>query len=429
MFAIGIEAIDNTHSIFIIELTGLINLKFYFSLSYNFSTEKLLYEILGKNIVNNSLQEQRAWVTIDYQTLIHNVQALKNFLHSNTILMAVVKADAYGHGAVKVAQTILEAGAEYLAIATLNEGIELRKAGITAPIMILGAINNPEEILEIVKYDLEPTLCSVAQSLIFAQTLNSLQASLKVHLKLDTGMSRLGTNWQEAVDFVQKIQQFSCFQIQSIYSHLATADDENVSFMKTQHRRFEAAISALKSAKISVPCLHLANSAGTLSDRSLHYDMVRIGLSLYGLYPSAHLQNKISLSPVLEVKARVTQVKTLPPDTGVSYSHTFKTKKETKIAIVGIGYADGIPRLLSNKMMVLLQGEFARQIGNITMDQIMIDITHIPNVNVGDVVTVLGTEGDLSITADDWATILGTISWEILCGFKHRLPRIDKNMA
>ena len=382
-----------------------------------------------KNIVYNSLQQQRAWVTIDYQTLINNVQTLKNFLNSNTLLMAVVKADAYGHGVVKVAQTILNAGGDCLAIATLNEGIELRQAGITAPIMILGAINSPEEVKEIVKYDLEPTLCTAEQGLIFAQTLNSLPASLKVHLKLDTGMSRLGTNWQQAVDFVQKIQGFSCFQIQSIYSHLATADDEDVSFMKTQHHRFEKAISALKSAHIFIPCLHLANSAGTLSDRSLHYDMVRIGLSLYGLYPSVHLQHTVSLNPVLEVKARITQIKTLPPETGVSYSHTFKTKENTKIAVVGIGYADGIPRLLSNKMKVIIRGEFAHQIGNITMDQIMIDVSHIPDVEVGEVVTLLGKEGDLIVTADDWANTLGTISWEILCGFKHRLPRIDKNSA
>jgi alanine racemase len=240
-------------------------------------------------------------------------------------------------------------------------------------------------------------------------------------------MSRLGTNWQQAVDFVQKIQGFSCFQIQSIYSHLATADDEDISFMKTQHHRFAEAILALKSANISIPCLHLANSAGTLSDRSLHYNMVRIGLSLYGLYPASHLQHVVSLHPVLEVKARITQIKTLPPGTGVSYSHTFKTKAYTKIAVVGIGYADGIPRLLSNKMKVIIQGEFAYQIGNITMDQIMVDVNHLPRLKLGDVVTLLGREGDLTITADDWANTLGTISWEILCGFKHRLPRVDKN--
>ena len=377
----------------------------------------------------NSHQQKRAWITIDYQALIHNIKTFKNYLNTNTLLMAVVKADAYGHGVIKVAHTIIEAGGDCLAIATLSEGIELRTAGIKAPIMILGAINSPEEVKEIVQYNLEPTLCTAEQALMFAQTLHCLEANLKVHLKLDTGMSRLGTNWQQAVDFVQKIERFSCFQIKSIYSHLATADDQDVSFMKVQHRRFEEAISALKLTNISIPCLHLANSAGTLSDRSLHYDMVRIGLSLYGLYPAPHLQPKVPLIPLLEVKARITQIKTLPPGTGVSYSHTFKTKEETKIAVVGIGYADGIPRLLSNKMKVIIKSQYAHQIGNITMDQIMVDVSHIPDVKVGEVVTLLGTEGDLRITADDWANTLGTISWEILCGFKHRLPRVDKSLV
>jgi alanine racemase len=373
-----------------------------------------------------SKQQQRAWVTINYHALVHNIKTFKNFLGSDTLLMGVVKADAYGHGAIKVAQTILEAGADYLAIATLNEGIELRQAGITAPIMVLGAINTPLEMKDLVEYNLEPTLCDLHQASIFVDTLQSINHCLKVHLKLDTGMSRLGTNWQDAVTFVSAVNQFSCLQIESIYSHLATADDDDHSFMNIQYSRFQEAISALKSAGINLPRLHLANSAGTLSDRRLHYDMVRIGLSLYGLYPASHLQNILKLHPLLEVKARITQIKVLPPDTGVSYSHTFVTNKTTKVAVIAIGYADGVPRLLSNKMKVIIKGQFAPQIGNITMDQIMIDVTHIADLQVGDVVTLLGTEDGLTITVDDWANAIGTISWEILCGFKHRLPRIEK---
>lgn len=372
-------------------------------------------------------QQQRAWVEINEQALIHNVQTLKSFINPNTLFMAVIKADGYGHGAVRIAQTILDAGVDCLAIATLIEGIELREAGITAPIMILGAINTPEEVKDVVKYNLEPTLCTPQQAFIFADTLNYLPASLKVHLKLDTGMSRLGTNWQKAVDFVQYVQQFPQLNLASLYSHLATADDEDTSFMQIQKNRFQEAISALKTANISIPCLHLANSAGTLSDRSLHYNMVRIGLALYGLYPAPHLKDQIELYPPLEVKARITQIKQLPPDTGVSYSHTFKTQQITKIAIVGIGYADGIPRLLSNKIKVIIKGNLVNQIGNITMDQLMLDITDFPNLEVGEVVTLLGKEGDLVITADAWANTIGTISWEILCGFKNRLPRIITN--
>ena len=377
------------------------------------------------NYFSSPLQQQRAWVNINHQAFIHNIQALKNFINPETLLMAVIKADAYGHGALQVAQTILKAGVDCLAIATLAEGRDLREGGITAPIMILGAINTVEEVKEIVKYKLEPTLCTPQQTLIFADTLYSLKNNLSVHLKLDTGMSRLGAHWQNAVDFVQYIQQFPQLKLKSIYSHLATADDENPSFMNLQHARFQEVISALKSANIPIPPLHLANSAGTLSDRCLHYDMVRVGLALYGLYPAPHLQDKIKLQPTLEVKARITQIKTLPPNTGVSYSHTFTTEQTTKIAIVGIGYADGVPRLLSNKMKVITQGKFARQIGNITMDQLMIDITNFPDLEVGEVVTLLGRDGDLFITVDDWANKIGTISWEILCSFKHRLPRVN----
>lgn len=374
-----------------------------------------------------ALQQQRAWVNIDIEALTHNVTMLKKWLNPPSKLMTVIKADAYGHGAVKVAQTVVKAGVEMVAIATLAEGIELRKANIQVPILILGAINTPDEVKEIVKYNLEPTLCTPHQAQIFADTLESLKGTLPVHLKLDTGMSRLGTHWHNAVDFVHYIQQFPQLQLKSIYSHLATADEEDTTVMKLQQSRFEKAITALKTAGVNIPCLHLANSAGTLCDRTLHYDLVRVGLALYGLYPAPHLRATVPLKPVLEVKARITQIKTLPAYTGVSYGHSFKSDAPLKIAVVAIGYADGIPRLLSNKMKVIVKGKLAPQIGNITMDQMMIDITEIPDLEVGEIVTLLGKEGDISITADDWAKTIGTISWEILCGFKHRLPRIHIN--
>ncbi|WPF89760.1 alanine racemase [Cyanobacterium aponinum AL20118] len=371
------------------------------------------------------LQQQRAWVNINHHNLTHNVKVLKQWLNSGTKLMTVIKADAYGHGAVKVAQTVIKAGVDAVAIATLLEGIELRQAGIKAPILILGAINTADEVKEIVKHNLEATLCSPHQAQVFADTLQSLNHVLPVHLKLDTGMSRLGTHWHNAVDFVKYVQQFPQLQLKSVYSHLATADEEDTTVMKLQQSRFEEAIFALKSANISIPCLHLANSAGTLCDRSLHYDLVRVGLALYGLYPAPHLRHTVPLKPVLEVKARITQIKTIPAHTGVSYGHTFRCDRPLKIAVVGIGYADGIPRLLSNKMNVIVQGKLAPQIGNITMDQLMIDVTAFPDLEVGEIVTLLGEEGEIAISADDWANAIGTISWEILCSFKHRLPRIN----
>ncbi len=367
---------------------------------------------------------QRAWVEIDQEALSHNVRQLRKLLATQTQLMAVVKADAYGHGATMVARIALDAGASGLCVATLQEGIQLREAGIEAPILLLGAMNTPEQVEAIAHWQLEPTICTPQQALIFSETLSGLQKTLPVHLKLDTGMSRLGMPWQEATQFVRLVQRLPYLEIASIYSHLATADSPDPTVMRLQHQRFEDAIAQLHSAGIKPPRLHLANSAATLANSALHYDWVRVGLALYGLYPAEHLRNKIDLKPVMQVKARVTQVKTIPPGTGVSYGYHFIADRELRLAVVGIGYADGVPRNLSNKMTVLIRGQQVRQIGAITMDQLMLDVSAIPDVQTGEVVTLIGQDGDVQISADDWAESLGTISWEILCSFKHRLPRV-----
>ncbi len=377
---------------------------------------------------------QRAWVKIDLTALADNIRQMKRLLSSPTALMAVVKADAYGHGAVTVAETALQNGASWLGVATIPEGIELREAGIEAPILVLGSTNTAEQIEAIAQWQLQPTLCTSQQALIFSETVAVISPScpLPVHIKLDTGMSRLGAPWQSAAEFVQLVQRLPNLQIASIYSHLSTADSPDFTWMRQQGSQFAEAIAHIKSTGIHPPCLHLANSAATLADSALHYDMVRVGLAIYGLYPAAHLRPENPensgkfpiLKPVLQVKARVTQVKTIPAGTGVSYGHQFMAKKEMRLAVVGIGYADGIPRRLSNKMQVLVRGKFVSQVGAITMDQLMIDVSTIPDLEVGEVVTILGNDGENQISADDWAEVLGTISWEILCGFKHRLPRV-----
>ena len=367
---------------------------------------------------------QRAWVEIDLAALTHNVKELKNILSPNTQLMAVVKADAYGHGAIAVSQTVLQAGASWLGVATIPEGIELREAGIEAPILVLGATYTTEQVKAIAHWHLQPTICTVKQALIFSEFLVTLNQSLPVHAKLDTGMSRLGTPWQEATEFVQLIQRLPNLKLASVYSHLATADSPDQTIMLQQHEKFKLAIAQIKIAGINPDRLHLANSAATLAHPDLHYDLVRVGLANYGLYPAPHLQSVVNLKPVMQVKARVTQVKTIEAGTGVSYGHQFVAKQQTQIAVVGIGYADGIPRNLSNKMQVLIRGKFVPQVGSVTMDQLMLDVSAIPDLEVGEVVTLLGEDGENQISADDWAATLGTISWEILCGFKNRLPRI-----
>ena len=367
---------------------------------------------------------QRAWVEIDLAALTHNVKQLKNLLSPQTELMAVVKADAYGHGAVAVSQTVLSAGASWLGVATIPEGIELREAGIEAPILLLGATHTAQQVKAIAQWHLQPTICTAKQALIFSEVLVSVNQSLPVHAKLDTGMSRLGAPWQEATEFVQLVKGLPNLKLASIYSHLATADSPDTAVMKEQHQRFERAIAEIKTSGINPSSLHLANSAAALADPDLHYDLVRVGLATYGLYPAPHLQNVVDLKPAMQVKAKVTQVKTIEAGTGVSYGYQFIAQRQTKIAVVGVGYADGIPRNLSNKMQVLVKGKLVPQVGAVTMDQLMLDVTDIPDLEVGEVVTLLGKDGENQITADDWAATLGTISWEIICGFKHRLPRV-----
>lgn len=379
----------------------------------------------------------RAWVEINLGALAHNVKWLKALLPEGTDLMSVIKADAYGHGAVTVAEVAIASGTTWLGVATVPEGIELRQAGIQVPILVMGAVNDPEEVRAIAHWHLQPTIVNPKQALVFSDTLKDqadAQTRLPVHIKLDTGMSRLGFSWQQAVEFARFVQQLPCLEAVGLCSHLATADSSDQTVMRLQHDRFERAIAALKQADLLPPRLHLANSAATLVAPELHYDMVRVGLSTYGLYPAPHLrpyQNthsspEAALQPVLEVKARITHIKEIDADTGVSYSYKFIASKPMKIAIVGIGYADGVPRLLSNRMQVILNEQRVSQIGAITMDQLMLDISHLENVQEGDIVTLLGKTQNHCLHADEWAEMAGTISWEILCGFKHRLPRITR---
>ncbi|XDE62749.1 alanine racemase [Arthrospira platensis BEA 1257B] len=374
--------------------------------------------------------EHRAWVEVDRWAIANNVKQIRHLLSPETRFMAVIKADAYGHGAVSVAKIVSEIGVDDFAVATIPEGIELRRLGIQQPILVLGAVHTSDEIKAIAHWGLQPTLCTPTQALLFSETLQSIKRSLPVQLNIDTGMSRLGTWWEQALEFVQLVRGLPNLEISGIYSHFATADIRDRTIMDQQHWRFQQVLAQIQehttlfSIPTVKPCLHLANSAATLTDPALHYDMVRVGLSLYGLYPAPHLRSVVNLEFAMSIRARVTQIKTIEAGCGVSYGYKFIAKQKTPIAVVGIGYADGVPRHLSNQMKVLIRGQFVPQIGAITMDQLMLDVTAIPDLQVGEVVTLLGSDRHHSISADDWAEQLGTISWEILCGFKHRLPRI-----
>lgn len=373
----------------------------------------------------NWLQRERAWVEINLGALQHNVRHLKAWVGDRVELLAVVKADAYGHGAATVARSALAAGAAWLAVATIEEGGQLREAGIDAPILVLGAAHTPEQIKALLHWQLQPTLCTMQQSFTFAEVLRSLGRSLPVHLNIDTGMARLGTRWTEGAAWVQWVARSPLLPLASLYSHFATADEPDPTVMHLQYDRFQTCLQAVRASGLALPKLHIANSAALLVDRAYHFDRVRAGLALYGLAPAPHLAGILPLRPVMSVKARITQIKAIEPGEGVSYGHRYVADRPTRVAVVGIGYADGVPRNLSNQMQVLIRGRRVAQIGSITMDQLMLDVTDLPDdLMPGEVVTLLGEDGGDRIGAEDWANLLGTIAWEILCSFKHRLPRV-----
>tara|TARA_Y100001968_G_scaffold164386_1_gene150430 strand:- start:106 stop:1308 length:1203 start_codon:yes stop_codon:yes gene_type:complete len=371
----------------------------------------------------------RAWVEVDSQAIENNSRSLKKFIGESCLLMAVVKADGYGHGAVTVAKSALRGGANSLGVATLEEGIELRKANLNCQILILGNLITLEELHSSLYWNLIPTISGIREAIICNNIAESQNKKFAIHLKVDTGMTRLGCNIDEVSEIVPKIERLKNISLDGIYSHLALADlnpldiDYSKKFTEIQRNRFEKILKIIDKRRKSI-CHHLANSAGTLSDRRLHFDMVRVGISLYGYSPIINFDSNLNLTPALNVKARVTYVRDVPKGTGVGYGHLYKTKRRSRLAVVAIGYADGVNRALSGKISAIVNGVLVPQVGAIAMDQMVLDITDQPNIKVGNSVTMLGSEGEINISPQEWSNLSGSIPWEVLCGFKNRLPRV-----
>ena len=366
---------------------------------------------------------------IDEAAIQANADALRRSLHPGCALMAVVKADGYGHGAVPVARSAAAGGASCFGVATLQEGVELRQAGLDQPVLVLGNLSHPDELRACLHWQLMPTLSGMREALLCQNLASGSGRQLAVHLKLDTGMTRLGAPWEEGPRLVEAIQGLDALQMAGVYSHLAGADapgDGLDALTATQQQRFDAVLSGLQQQQLAPGCRHLANSAGTLRSPQLHYDLVRVGLALYGQRPSEHLGAGLSLQPAMNVRARVSLIREVPAGVGVSYGHRFVTQRPSRLAVVGIGYADGVPRLLSNRLEVLFAGHRLPQVGAITMDQLVLDATDVPALEAGSVVTLLGEEAGERIDPQAWSEPIGTIPWEILCGFKHRLPRLPQ---
>ena len=386
----------------------------------------------NRSIAMDSLDPtQRAWIEVSGAAIESNVKQIRNLLKKDCKLMAVVKADGYGHDAIFVSKYAIRGGADHLGVATLSEGISLRNAGIKKPVLVLGNIYSKRDLLKCFQYDLMPTISSLRECFICNNIGKKYQKEFPLHLKVDTGMCRLGFELKEFIDQFNKIKSCENILIKGIYSHLALADEINAldqnSFTQIQKNKFQDLLKKIKIFRHPGITTHLANSAGTLLSQDLHFDMVRVGLSMYGYNPLINSEINISLQPALFLKSKVTFIRSVKKNTGVSYGSSFITKRDTKLAVVSIGYADGINRKLSNIISVIHDGKTYQQVGSITMDQLMIDITDSNDIKVGDTVILLGKDGDKNITPIDWALKSSSITWEILCAFKNRLPRVKVN--
>jgi len=373
--------------------------------------------------------KQRAWIEVKGKDLETNVRQLRSKLSKNCQFMAVVKADGYGHDAKVVSEYAIKGGALQLGVATLKEGIKLRSAGVTKPILILGNLYTKRDLIIAFKNDLMPTISSLRECLICNNIGKQFGLKFSLHLKVDTGMSRLGFESNKFVQQFEKIKSFENISIEGIYSHLSSADEDNAldsqSITQLQRLKFNELLKQINLDRNNEIKIHLANSAGMLINKDFHFHMVRVGLSMYGYSPLDKIDKNLSLKPALFLKAKVAFIRTIDPGVGVSYGGKFVTHRKTNLAVLSIGYADGVPRNLSGKINVIHNDKLYPQVGSITMDQMMVDITGSSEIKVGSTMVLLGSDGDKTISPLDWARESNTIPWEILCSFKNRLPRVQ----
>jgi len=373
--------------------------------------------------------KQRAWIEVKGKAIETNVRKLRSKLSKNCQFMAVVKADGYGHDAKLVSEYAIKGGASQLGVATLNEGIKLRSSGVKKPILILGNLYTKRDLTICFKNDLMPTISSLRECLICNNIGKHFGLKFSLHLKVDTGMSRLGFESNKFVQQFEKIKSFENISIEGIYSHLSSADEENSldpkSITQLQRLKFRELLKQINVESDHNIKIHLANSAGMLLNKDFHFHMVRVGLSMYGYSPLAKIDKNLLLKPALFLKVKVAFIRVIDEGVRVSYGGKFVSSRKTKLAVLSIGYADGVPRNLSGKIKVIFKNKLYPQVGSITMDQMMVDITGSDEIKVGSTMVLLGSEGDKTISPIDWARESNTIPWEILCSFKNRLPRVQ----
>ncbi len=368
----------------------------------------------------------RAWAEVNLDNIAHNVKEIRRITDKKTEIMGVVKADAYGHGVMEVAKTLIENGVTRLAVSMLDEAIQLRQNGVDVPILIL-SYTDPRRAEEIILHDVTQTVFSHDLAEALSEAAVRLDKNIKIHIKIDSGMTRVGfMPGYSAVKNVVRISKFPKIIIEGLFTHFASADENDKSYTNMQFERFMSIVSELNRIGIYIPVKHVCNSAGIIEYPEMHLNMVRPGIVLYGMYPSEEVhKDKIDLRPAMTLKANIILVKEVEADTCISYGRIFKTQHDSKIATLPIGYADGYTRLLTSKGRVLVNGQSVPIVGKICMDQCMIDVTDVEgDVNVGDEAVLFGSQNGNEIKIEDLADKIGTINYEIACIIGKRIPRV-----
>ncbi len=361
-------------------------------------------------------------VEIDLEAIKHNFRQVQGLAGPGQGVLAVVKADAYGHGARRIALALQEAGTGMFAVAMVEEGIALREAGIVRPILVLGGLY-PKQEHDLQRFDLVPTLFDMETALRLDRYARSAGRLQPYHLKLDTGMGRVGFRCEDLAEVLENLSALSGLRMEGVFSHLALADEPGHEINRHQLSTFRSAVAQLRQAGFAPKFVHLSNSAALLTGAAPDCNLVRPGILLYGGLPGPVFEGRLDLHPVLSFRTCVAQIRRVPAGTGVSYGHRFVTQRPTVLAVIPAGYADGFNRQLSGVGEVLVRGRRAPVAGTVCMDWTMIDVTDIPAVSVGDEVTLLGRDGAECITAEEWACRIGTISYEVFCQFSQRVPR------
>ena len=368
---------------------------------------------------------RQVWAEVNLQTLKENYFKLQAYTRSE--MMPIVKADAYGHGVIPVVKTLIACGAKRFGVALLEEALEIKEVFPELTVMVLGATEQ-EQSDTLVREDIIPAIFQLSQAQALSQAAVNQNRTARLHIKFDTGMNRVGFRETDFADILE-VSALPNLVIEGIFTHFATSDQRDLSFAREQLKRFQCLYDKLKCEGLNIPIRHAANSAAIIQFPEAHFELVRPGISLYGLTPSAQIGGNVGLEPVISWKAKVSHVKGIKTGETVSYGRTFQAAYPTCVATVPVGYADGLRRSLSNHGEMIIHGRRSTMIGRICMDQTMLEVSKIPGVQVGDIVTILGKDGYEQITATEMAEWIGTISYEVVCGISKRVPRVYQGPA